>query len=117
LQDELDRINSNAFFILNHLAGDTFRIELIKDIEDRNPFAMLSKRKVLISNKLFPIVFDYDTDFASSETGDKILKKARKDVEFSYSRRFSLYHAYYYVTFIRNGEIVENGYEGSKPKS
>ena len=44
LQGELDRINSKAFFILNHVAGDTFRIELIKNQNDGNPYASLSKR-------------------------------------------------------------------------
>lgn len=117
LQGELDRINSKAFFILNHLSGDTFRIELIENKNGRNPYASLSKRKALNSRKLFPLVFDYDTDFASSETGDKILKKTRKDVEFSYKRLFSLYHGYYYVTFIRKGEVLEKGYEGSKSKN
>lgn len=117
LESELSKHNSNVFFILNHLTADTFRIELIKNVNNGNLFATLSNRKLLLAKKMYPVVLDLDGYFAASETGDKILKKAMKDKYFDYTIRFSLYHAYYYVTFIRNGNIIEKGYEGSKSKN
>ncbi len=117
LENEIIKYKTKFFFILNHLSADTFRIELIKNENNRNLFASLTNRKLLLSKELFPVVLDFDDNFAVSETGSEILKKNAKDPYFSYTKQFHLYHAYYYVTFIRNGEIIEKGYEGSKTKN
>jgi hypothetical protein len=111
LESKLIKSAINVFFTLDHVAADTFRISLIKPSNNRNIFASLTNRKLLLAKKMYPLIFDYDDLFAASETGDKILKKAIKGSDYSYKKRFSLYHHYYYVTFIRNGAIIEEMYD------
>lgn len=110
LEKEMVKYNTKFFFILNHMSGDTFRIELIKNASNRNFFASLTNRKILLGKKMYPVVLDFDDYFAAAETGDTILKRARKDKYLEYSIRFSLYHNYYFVTFVRRGDIIKEGY-------
>jgi hypothetical protein len=112
LKGELSKHNTKFFFILNHLSADTFRIELIKNTNNGNLFASLTNRKLLLEKRMYPIVVDFDGYFGVSETGDEILRKAMKNRYFEYKIHFSLYHYFYYVTFIRNGDILKKGYDG-----
>lgn len=116
LENEMSKYNTKVCFILNHLSGDTFKIDLIKNEDNSNFYASLTNRKILVGKKLYPLVLDLDEEFAASETGDTILKRVMKDKYLVYTTRFMMYHYFYYVVFVRKGDIISDGHDGLIPK-
>jgi hypothetical protein len=83
-------------------------------VDDSDFWTSKTKRKVYIKGQFYPLIFDYDYDFASNESATSV--KSRLDdnaVDFPI-RRNTIYHTYYQsfcVKFTKDGILNSNGSE------
>ncbi|MEE9362069.1 MAG: hypothetical protein V3U92_05670 [Cellulophaga sp.] len=82
-------------------------------INDSNIFwKTKTNRKVVVENKLYPLIFDTDSFFGSAEDAELVLKRLKsesKEKPFLRKTITPIYDNVFMLKFKRNGEILYKG--------
>jgi hypothetical protein len=107
--------DKGVYFYLSK-ESDGYIVYLSHNAQRGNILAGKSNRKLFLEGNLYPLIFDYDETFGTSESVDQIKKKHVIDKYFSYSKTLTLYHGYF-IRFRQNGEIIDTGIDGAKKEN
>jgi hypothetical protein len=104
--------NQNKIFIFDlHKNNDEYIIYFIEKQDQINIIINNSTRKVIINQKLIPLIFDYDSEFATLENSYEIINRLEKNKNnqepYTRQKKFiPIYDNVLYVKFNKNGKIV-----------
>lgn len=81
----------------------------------QNPWITRSNRKIFLTGKFFPIVFDFDRKFAVVDNGKEVLRKFSLDKYPTFDKSLVMNHGSYYIKFDKTtGKVIQSGYDGLK---
>lgn len=115
LVTEMNKKKGRYFFRLASHTENIFTIAMILKHDSTDLWATSSNRKLFLKGQLYPLIFDYDDLFATSDVEKDILRKAATTEYFEIGMHRTLYHYFFYITFRRDGGILTSGYEGLTP--
>jgi hypothetical protein len=102
--------NKNVFFDL-HKINNHYIIYVIEKQDNLMFIINNSTRKVLINKKLIPLIFDYDSEFATLENTSEVISRIEKNKNnqepYTRQKKFNpIYDNVLYVKFNKNGQII-----------
>jgi hypothetical protein len=111
LQREINKKGNNIYF---HLQSDSDAyIIYISEIDDKSStsyWIRTTNRKLFLNGAFFPLIFDLDEVFATTENNKQVLKKYFTEKYLTINKTFTLFHGFH-IRFKSNGEILSSGYE------
>lgn len=112
IKDNIPKNKDSVFLNLSISADNLYKISIIKATRaSKENWAYVSNRIAYIGGNFFPMVFDYDMQFASSDSLPEVKRKIRVSSEFDVNRSRTIHHNYFFILFSRQGKIISSGYE------
>jgi len=106
LKKKIDGNYNNIYFHLSR-KKDEFYIYYYYINKNDGDFYLVknSKRSLLIDDKLYPLIFDYDEIFGITDSYDEILEKMKKDKYITINHSTTIYEGWV-IIFNQKGEIL-----------
>lgn len=110
LKSKLLDEEANIYFVLERLNTSDFRIYLGKISSESSLKTWIdhTNRYISVDGKLYPLIFDFDTCFANTETAEEFLLDQKAGIY----KRTSIYvirEFVYHIDFTEKGDVLYEG--------
>lgn len=104
LEKEVHRRKGNVYFFLRKRNDGTFSI-YPSDPKQVEFWISRTNRKVFVKGKYYPLLFDYDMEWATTSTASELLGQYQAGEYLTYKIKYVIYEGVH-IDFKRDGEII-----------
>jgi hypothetical protein len=112
LREKVDKNNSNTYFFMGKRTKNEYYIYVVEyDKNNKNKiWVKNSSRKVFLEGSFYPLIFDTDEEFATTDSAQRVVSKYLSEKYPVINKNYTLFHGYH-IDFNSDGEII---YKGNK---